>query len=103
LRTRQNGRAGETDEQPMLDNTWDCAQKARQTRGILYAAEVGVDNPVAAIGDKNVAIPGLSHRHLPGYAAFRGRLDNGAPRKPERDDLDGQREASTNVPVGKLY
>ena len=58
----------------MLDNTWDCAQKARQTRGILYAAEVGVDNPVAAIGDKNVAILGLSDRHLPGYATFRKRL-----------------------------
>src|SRR5215831_35776 len=41
----------------VLDNTRDCAQKARQSRGILYAAEVGVDNPVAAIGDKNVAIP----------------------------------------------
>ena len=84
----------------MLDNTWDCAQKARQTRGILYAAEVGVDNPVAAIGDKNVAILGLSDRHLPGYGAFRKRLDNGVPRggRPERDDLDGQR---TSMGSGK--
>jgi hypothetical protein len=31
---------------------------------------VGVDNPVAAIGDKNVAILGLSDRHLPGYGAL---------------------------------
>jgi hypothetical protein len=46
----------------------------RQTRGILDAAELGVDNPVAAIGDKNVAILGLSDRHLPGYATFRKRL-----------------------------
>ena len=62
-------------------------------RGILDAAEMGVDNPVAAIGDKNVAIPGLADRHFAGNAGLSEGLGKGVPghRQGERDHLHRQR------------
>ena len=54
----------------MFDNTRDRAQQIGQTRRILNSAEVGIDNPVAAIGDKNVAISAFSQLHFPRNSAF---------------------------------
>ena len=67
-----------------------AAQQSRQARRIGYSSEMGIDNPVAAIGDKNVAVLALSDHHLPGNAAFRKCLGHGALRRrqAERNDLD---------------
>src|SRR5450631_2621027 len=69
-RARQHRRAGKTDEQPMLDNARDRVQQSCQARSIVYALEMGIDNPVAAIGDKNVAVSAVSNHHLARNAAF---------------------------------
>ena len=63
---------------------------ARQARRIGNAPEMGIDNPVAAIGDKNVAILGLSDLHLPGNPALRKCLFDRPPGggQPKRDHLD---------------
>src|SRR6516225_3912126 len=74
LRTRQNGRAGETEEQPVLDSTRDCAQKARQTRGILDAPRWASTIQWPPSVTKTWPSLGLSDRHLLGYATFRKRL-----------------------------
>src|SRR5450631_773438 len=99
LRARQHRRAGKTDEQPMLDNARYRVQQSREMRSIADALKMGIDNPVAAIGDKNVAVPGLSDRHLPGNAAFRKCPADGPPRRgqAERNDLDWQRKAAENL------
>ena len=68
---RQHSRAGKTNKQPVLDDTGYRGQQSCQARRIGYPAEMGIDDPVAAIGDENVAIPALSNRHLPGNAGFR--------------------------------
>jgi hypothetical protein len=65
LRACQNSRAGKTNEQPMLDNARYRIQQSRQPRRIGDWSEMGIDNPVAAIGDKNVTVLALSERHLP--------------------------------------
>src|SRR6202163_2826947 len=89
LRARQHRRAGKTDEQPMLDNARYRVQQSREMRSIADALKMGIDNPVAAIGDKNVAVPGLSDHHLPGNTAFRKCAADGALRCSEakRNDL----------------
>src|ERR1700738_1083337 len=99
LRARQNTRAGKTNEQPMLDNPRYGGQQSRQPRGIGYASEMGIDNPVAAIGDKNVTVFALSDHHLPGNAAFRKCLADGASRRrqAERNDLNRQWKATQNI------
>src|SRR6476660_6506716 len=71
LRAGEDRRAGKANKQTVLDNARDQAQQPRQTRRIMDAPEMGIDNPVAAIGDKNVAVFGLSDPHLPGNAALR--------------------------------
>src|SRR5439155_1177567 len=83
---RQNCRAREVDEQPVLDNAGYRTQQAREMRGVFYSSEVGIDNPVAAIGDEKVALSALSHHHLPGNATFRKRCGHRAlgRREPER-------------------
>ena len=70
LGARQHRHAGETDEQPVLDDARYGGQQARQARRIGYSSEMGIDDPVAAIGDKNVAVPAFSDHHLPGNAGF---------------------------------
>ena len=74
-------------------------KKPRQARRIGYPSEMGIDNPVAAIGDKNVAVFALSDHHLPGNAAFGKCLADGAPRRrqPERNDLNRQRKAAKRL------
>jgi hypothetical protein len=90
LRAGQNGRAGKANKQTMFDDARDQAEQARQTRRIGNAPEMGIDNPVAAIGDKNVAIFGLSDLHLPGNSALRKCLGDRPPGggQPKRDHLD---------------
>jgi hypothetical protein len=74
----------------VLDNARDRGQQAGQAGSILYQPEMGIDDPVATVGDKNVAVLGLSDNHLPGSTTFSKRLPYGPPcrREPERNDLD---------------
>ena len=74
----------------MLDNARYRVQQSRQARSIVYSFEMGVDNPVAAIGDKNVAVLALSDHHMPGNAALRKCLADRAARRreAERNDFD---------------
>jgi hypothetical protein len=55
-----------------------------------YPSETGIDDPVAAIGDKNVAVLALSNHHMPGNAALRKCLADRAARRreAERNDFD---------------
>ena len=69
----------------MLDNARYVAQQCRQLRSIGYPAQMGVDNPVAAIGDKNVAVFALSDHHLPGNAAFGKCPTHGALRRRQAE------------------
>ena len=75
------------------------ANDCRQLRRIGYAAEMGIDDPVATIGDENVTIPAFPDHHLSGNAAFRKRLPDRALRRgqPERNDLDGQRKTAERL------
>ena len=59
---------------------------------------MGIDNPVAAIGDKNVTVLALSDHHLPGNAAFRKCAGHGALRRrqAERNHFDRQRKTAEN-------
>src|SRR5258706_11935327 len=92
----QHRRAGKANEQPMLDNARYRVQQSRQPRRIADAIEMGIDNPVAAIGDKSVTVLALSDHHLPGNAAFRKCKPHAAPGccEAERNDLDGQGKAA---------
>ena len=80
----------------MLDDARYRVQRSRQARRIGYSSKMGIDNPVAAIGDKNVAVLALSDHHLPGNATFRKCLGHRAPGRgqAERNDLDRQRKAA---------
>jgi len=69
FRACQHHDAGKTNEQPVLDHVRNHIQQTRQARRIGYSPQMGIDNPVATIGDKNVAVPVLSESHLPGNAA----------------------------------
>src|SRR5258705_2219216 len=86
----QHRYAGKTNEQPVLDNARYRIQQSRQARSIGYSSEMGIDDPVAAIGDKNVTVFALSDHHLPRNAALGKCLANGAARRreAERNDLD---------------
>src|SRR6202022_2251108 len=86
----QHRGAGKTNEQPVLDNARYRIQQSRQARSIGYSSEMGIDDPVAAIGEKNVTVFALSDHHLPGNAAFRKCPAQGASRRreAERNDLD---------------
>src|SRR5882757_3122292 len=99
LRACQNSRAGKTDEQSVLDNAGYRGQPSREKRSLHYSPQMGVDNPVAAIGDKNVTVPALPEHHLPGIAGFRKCLADGALRRgeAERSDLDRQRKAAEGL------
>src|SRR5258708_35918971 len=96
LGARQYNRAGKADEQPMLDDARDRVQQACQTRRIGDPSKMGIDNPVATIGDKNVAVLPLADPHLPGNAGLRQCPRDGEPGSPEaaRATLDGQRNTS---------
>src|SRR5579864_6123744 len=91
--------AGDTDEQPMLSNARYAAERLRQTRRIRDAAEMGVDDPVAAIGDKSVTVAAFSQQQLAGSAAICDRCPDGPLRRPkaERNDLDRQRETAERL------
>src|SRR5882757_2037974 len=69
LRPRKHCHADQTDKQPVLDNARYLGQRPRQPGGIGYSSQMGIDNPVATIGDKSMAIPAVSDPHLPGNAA----------------------------------
>src|SRR5436305_7250347 len=71
LRAGQDGRAGKANKQTVFDDARNQAEQARQTRRIGNAPEMGIDNPVAAIGDRNVTVFGLADLHSPGNAALR--------------------------------
>ena len=74
-------------------------EQSREMRSIADALKMGIDNPVAAIGDKNVAVLALSDHHLPGNAAFGKGLDHRPLRRrqSERDHLDRQRKLAEHV------
>ena len=84
-RPGQDGRAGKANKQTVFDDARDQAEQAWQTRRIGNAPEMGIDNPVAAIGDKDVAIFGLSDLHLPGNAALPTCLGDGALRRRQAE------------------
>ena len=44
----------------MLDDARNGAKRLRKTRRVRYAPEMGIDDPVAAIGDKNVTVAAVS-------------------------------------------
>src|SRR3981189_1837024 len=56
--------ARKTNEQPVLANARDRGQQAGQTGSIGYQPEMCIDNPVATIGDKSMAIMTISDHHL---------------------------------------
>src|SRR6266567_5699803 len=92
LRAGQDGRVGKANKQTVFDNAGNQAEQARQARCITDAPEMGIDNPVAAIGDKNVAIFGLAEPHLPGNTALRKCPCHRPLRRgqPERNHLHRQ-------------
>src|SRR5262249_38094623 len=96
LAARQNGRAGQADEQSMLHPAEDRTQGDREPCGILDPSKMGIEDPVATIGDENVAVLGLAERHLPGNAGLRKCLLDRPPcrAKSERNDLQGQRKTA---------
>src|SRR5436305_14632068 len=65
LRTGQDGRAGKVNKQTVFDDARNQAEQACQTQRIDNAPEMGIDNPVAAIGDRNVTVFGLADLHSP--------------------------------------
>ena len=46
----------------MLDNARYGGERLRKTRRIRDAPEMGIHDPVAAIGDKNVTVAAFSQR-----------------------------------------
>src|SRR6185312_15616129 len=99
LRARKQGHARQLGEQPMLDDAGYRVEQARKAYRLGNAPQMGINNPVAAIGDKNVAIPPLAERHVAGDATFRKGFGHAAPGRgqPERDYLDRQRKPPQNV------
>src|ERR1019366_3100679 len=89
LRAGQHRDAGKTNEQPVLDHARYRVQQSRQARRIGYLPQIGIDNPGAAIGEKSMATPAFSDRHVPGNAVFRTCPADGALRRreAERNDL----------------
>ena len=85
LRACQHRRAGKTNEQPVLDDARYRSQQSCQARSIGYTSKMGIDDPVATIGDKNVAVLALSDHHLPGNATFRKCLAHGALRRRQAE------------------
>src|SRR5579871_3996942 len=99
LGARQHRDAGKPDEQSMLDDARNEAQQLRQMRRVRDALEMRIDDPVAAIGDKNVTVAAFSQAQLAGNAARRKRLfDRALGRtKAERNDLDRQRKTAERL------
>src|ERR1700741_1487490 len=60
LRAGQDCGTGKPYEQPVLADAGYDIQQPCQTRSIDYSSKMGIDNPVATIGDKNVAVLALS-------------------------------------------
>src|ERR1700733_10544106 len=60
LRACQHGGVRNADEQPMLDDARYRGQQCGEARRVGYSFQMGIDDPVAAIGDKNVTVLGLS-------------------------------------------
>src|SRR6185437_17026973 len=79
LRARKQGHACQLGEQPMLDDARYRVEQARKAYRLGNAPQMGINNPVAAIGDKNVAVPPLAERHFAGGATFRKGFGNAAP------------------------
>ena len=74
-------------------------QQPRQKRRIGDLAQMGIDNAVAAIGDKNVAVLALSQHHVPGIAGL-GKYRGHRPLRrgqAERNNLNRQRKAAENI------
>src|ERR1700727_2317377 len=70
----QHRDAGKTDEQPMFDDARNGAKRLRKTRRVRYAPEMGIHDPVAAIGDKNVTVAAVSDEYLARNAAIGKRF-----------------------------
>src|SRR5258708_6840938 len=92
----QHRHARKTNEQPVLDDARNRVQQAGQAGSVGYQPEMGIDYPVATIGDKSMAVSAISDTHLPGSATCREPLPHCPPRRrePKRNDLDRQREAA---------
>ena len=90
LRACQHGGARNANKKPMLDDARYRSQQCREARRVGYSSQMGIDEPMAPIGDKNVTVPGLSDHHLAGDAGFGKGPGDGALRRrqPERNDLD---------------
>src|SRR4051794_34314577 len=90
LRARQHHHVRQTDEQPVLDNARDQAQLAGQAGSIGYQAEMGIDNPVAAIGDESMAVGTIPDTDLPRYTTLPEHPSKRPPGRgqSERDDFD---------------
>src|SRR3984957_19539343 len=54
MRACQHGGARNADEQPMLNDARYRGQQCGEARRVGYSFQMGIDDPVAAVGDKNV-------------------------------------------------
>ena len=81
-----------------------ASQRLRKTRRIRYAPKMGIHDPVAAIGDKNVTVAAFSDHYLAGNAAIGKRFFDQPPRRaePKRNDLDRQRKAAERLDPFRL-
>src|SRR5581483_3742489 len=70
LLARQHRRTRKADEKPMLRDAGNRVERLRQMWCIHDAPEMGIDDPVAAIGDKSVAVAAFSQPHFAGNAAL---------------------------------
>ena len=93
----QHRDAGKANEQSVLDNARYRGQRSCQAWRIGYSSEMGIDDPVAAIGDKNVAVLALSDHHLARKRRFPQMPRPMRPpgrRQAERNHLHRQRKAA---------
>ena len=84
----------------MLDDARNSGERLRETRRIRNAPEMGVDDPVAAIGDKNVTVAGrFSPTNWPETPQSAKAFSIAPPRgaEAERNDLDRQRKAAERL------
>src|SRR5215216_6695554 len=63
IRSGENNRLHEPDEQPVLDHTRNGRQRQGKPFGIGNCAHRGVEYPVTAVRDENVAVFAFAQRH----------------------------------------
>ncbi len=95
----EHSHARETHEQTMLHHAWNRIQRHRQSRGVRYSPKPGIDNPVAAIGDKSMAVLAFADIHLARNAVFRESPLNCPPGGTETkwDNLDRKGKTAKGV------